>query len=414
MPSPYAPFGSPSPDFIALCQAQIDILTGQMKADRCAVYLAEPRSSDLIPIVVYPSATPKERDNRPRSLSAAGKRNDSLPPMKIEDIPTLWTGSDLDRLILPLMYGDQMMGLLVTGREKHRWDNEELLRIEKIARTLAIACSLDRRQQWYERQLDEERDRRTTDRERLDVFLHQIRNPLTALKTFGKLLLKRLSPSDGNTNAITGILRESDRLRDLIAEFEGALKHPDASAIEVPLLEGKTSPTAFLLPSIESELTSIDPLDLLDPLFLSASAVAREKDIDLQGDYQSALLTVRANATALREVLSNLLDNALKYTPSGGRVTVRAREIPEGVEIEVSDTGYGIPAEDRSGIFQRNYRGVQARGDIPGTGLGLAIAKELIERMGGAIDFTSPNPESVDERYPGTVFRVRLRQSLSV
>jgi signal transduction histidine kinase len=397
---------SPSPDFIALCQAQIDILIGQMGADIGAVYVTEPRSSDLIPIVVYPPSPVRERENR--ALATVAAKSERLPPVKMEDIPTLWAGNERERLILPLMYEEQMVGLLVTGRERRRWEREELARVDKISRTIAIACLMDRRQQWYEHQLQEESYRRNSERERLDVFLHQVRNPLTALKTFGKLLLKRLLSDEANSSAIKGILRESDRLRDLIADFEGAIERDSGQGIEVPLLEGKSSPTAFLLPSIESELESIHLADLLAPLILSATAIAREKGIRLDSEDFAALPKVRANAGGLREVLSNLIDNALKYTPSGGWVQVRAQESEDGIAIEVSDTGYGIPAEDRERIFQRNYRGVQAQGDIPGTGLGLAIAKALLERMGGSIEFISPNPDRDDARYPGTVFRVCL------
>jgi signal transduction histidine kinase len=95
----------------------------------------------------------------------------------------------------------------------------------------------------------------------------------------------------------------------------------------------------------------------------------------------------------LREVFSNLIDNALKYTPAGGKVTVEVKNVKNSVEIVFKDTGYGIPMSDQERIFQRHYRGVQAGGDIPGTGLGLAIAKELITSMGGTIEFISPNPD---------------------
>jgi signal transduction histidine kinase len=406
-------FCPPGPDFLALCQAQIDLLTEQMKANKSAVYLTEPLSTNLIPIVVYPPVTPLERDTtRPRSLNPIGNQTECFP-VKIEDLATLPTDSetiDPHRLILPLMYKEQMMGLLVTGRDRRRWESHELTRVEKIAHTLAIACLMDRRQQWYERQLQEERYQRSWEHERLDTFLHQVRNPLTALKTFGKLLLKRLLPDDVNAIAITGILRESDRLRDLIAEFESEIE-ADNPTVEIPLLSGQSSPTAFLLPSVTTELDTVNASDILDPLILSATAVANEKNIALTTDSAADLPSIRANTAGLREVLSNLLDNALKYTPSGGKVSVSVRSNSEGVEIEISDTGYGIAIEDQPNIFQRHYRGVQAEGEIPGTGLGLAIARELIEKMGGSIEFISPNPQATDSGYPGTVFWVRLPKS---
>ncbi len=143
-----------------------------------------------------------------------------LTAVKLEDLSHLWGNQETvsgHRLFLPLMYEEGMIGLLVTTREKRPWQSWELTQMEKITQTLALACVLDR-------QLGEERYYRQWQRQRLDTFLHQIRNPLTALKTFGKLLLKRLLAEEGNDPAITGMLRESDRVRDLIAEFEAQIQ----------------------------------------------------------------------------------------------------------------------------------------------------------------------------------------------
>jgi signal transduction histidine kinase len=296
-----------------------------------------------------------------------------------------------------------MIGLLVITREKRPWQSWELTQMEKITQTLAYACVLDR-------QLREERYYRQWERERLDTFLHQIRNPLTALKTFGKLLLKRLLSENDKDPAITGILRESDRVRDLIAEFEAQIdqESENPANVEIPLLPGQSSPTAFLLPAGGTKLDTIDLPELLSPLLLSAQAVAKERNIGLESYYGDNIPTIQANTPGLREIFSNLIDNALKYTPAGGNVSVWVKNVNNYVEIEVRDTGYGIPTADQERIFQRHYRGVQAKGDIPGTGLGLAIAKELITSMGGAIEFISPNPDQKNSPYPGTVFRVRI------
>jgi signal transduction histidine kinase len=397
----------PSDDFIALCQTQIELLREQLEADRSAVYLTEPLSSNLIPVVVYPPFTsPSPSQKKLRSLKPVPKKADLLTPVKLEDLSHLWSNNETvssHRLFLPLMYKDCMIGLLVTTREKRPWQSWELTQMEKITQTLAFACVLDR-------QLREERYYRQWERQRLDIFLHQIRNPLTALKTFGKLLLKRLLPEEGNDPAITGILRESDRVRDLIAEFEAQIdqESENQANVEIPLLLGQSSPTAFLLPAGGTKLDTIDLQELLSPLLLSAQAVAKERNIGLEMSYGANIPTIQANAPGLREVFSNLIDNALKYTPAGGNVSVWVENINNYVEIEVRDTGYGIPTTDQERIFQRHYRGVQARGDIPGTGLGLAIAKELITSMGGAIEFISPNPDQQNSLYPGTVFRVRI------
>ncbi len=115
-----------------------------------------------------------------------------------------------------------------------------------------------------------------------------------------------------------------------------------------------------------------------DVLLLSAQAVAKERNLSLETIHGEDIPLICANIPGLREVFSNLIDNALKYTPAGGKVTVEVKNVKNSVEIVFKDTGYGIARSDQERIFQRHYRGVQAGGDIPGTGLGLAIAKELI------------------------------------
>jgi signal transduction histidine kinase len=162
------------------------------------------------------------------------------------------------------------------------------------------------------------------------------------------------------------------------------------------LLPENNSPSVyFLLPSAIPSLEACAIAEVLEPLIDSAKAIAQERNIDLITDIPANLPPVKANASALREVLNNLIDNALKYTPAGGQVLVQAgREKPSltGVYqgVAVSDTGCGIPQEDLAHLFERHYRGVQATTNIPGTGLGLAIAKELVDKMQGEIAAFSP------------------------
>ena len=104
----------------------------------------------------------------------------------------------------------------------------------------------------------------------------------------------------------------------------------------------------------------------------------------------SARTEVFCDATSVHQIMSNLLDNAVKYTPESGRVTVATRVIPaqprrpEMVEISVTDTGIGIPPEEIRRLFERFYRVDKARSrELGGTGLGLAIVKHLVRSHGG-------------------------------
>ncbi|MGB3614240.1 MAG: ATP-binding protein, partial [Elainellaceae cyanobacterium] len=153
----------------------------------------------------------------------------------------------------------------------------------------------------------------------------------------------------------------------------------------------------------------------------------QERSIDIHYDRQ-AVSWVVADATALREVLNNLLDNAVKYTPVGGYIEVRSGIVMSNADddqqaddwqaIVIADTGPGIPLGDQRHLFERHFRGVQADGDIPGTGLGLAIARELIQQMNGRLAVFSPAVESclLSRQYlsqhadasPGTAVVIQL------
>ncbi|HEY9599817.1 MAG TPA: sensor histidine kinase, partial [Cyanophyceae cyanobacterium] len=284
------------------------------------------------------------------------------------------------------------------------WNENEQAAIERIARTLTIAYILDRRRVWVEQQLTQTKLLEAQRRDRLDDLLHQFRNPLTALRTFGKLLIKRLLPGDKNREAASSIVRETERLQELLQQFDACLDaNPDelvpltlpaATVIEASQ-PGTTTGGLPLLSGKALNLEAVSVADILEPLMVSAQAIAQERELDLQSDIPNNLPLVQGNAVALREVLSNLIDNALKYTPAGGHVDIRTGEQRqtsggEQLGIAISDTGPGIPPEDLEHLFERHYRGVQASTAIPGSGLGLAIAKELIEQMHGEIEVFSP------------------------
>lgn len=414
-----------SSEFVALCKSQVAVLTQGLGAALSAVYLTEKlvegAQPKLIPVVVYPETTvaweeddtgfvlPEQLekiDTIPRLLKAAPR----LLPQASGNDPEVssrspdWEDNFLQRqrqVVLPLMHEGVVMGLLVTAREDRPWNETEKATIERIARTLAIAYIMDQRRVWVEQQLTQKQLSQAQQRERLDDLLHQFRNPLTALRTFGKLLLKRLRPGDKNNEVAASIVRESDRLQELLQQFDACLDMNQGDIAPLTLKaasvnEASQQPAAnSLLPGNTLTLESFSVADVLEPLLASAKAIAQEHNLELQAEIPSDLPLVQGDVKALREVLSNLIDNALKYTPVGGQIDIRVgekRQTPQGemLGIAISDTGPGIPPQDLEHLFERHYRGVQASTAIPGTGLGLAIAKELIEQMHGEIEVFSP------------------------
>jgi two-component system phosphate regulon sensor histidine kinase PhoR len=129
---------------------------------------------------------------------------------------------------------------------------------------------------------------------------------------------------------------------------------------------------------------------------------ASAKEIGLEVQPSEAAALARADEEGLRTILDNLVDNAIKYTPAGGRVIIRWQPDEAEVVIEVEDTGIGIGESHRSRIFERFYRVDRARSrQLGGTGLGLSIVKHLAQAFGGSVAVSSEIGE-------GSTFSVRL------
>jgi two-component system sensor histidine kinase TctE len=136
--------------------------------------------------------------------------------------------------------------------------------------------------------------------------------------------------------------------------------------------------------------------------------VAQTREIDLGFEADEPRLLVAGNATMLRELLNNLIDNALRYTQQQGSVTVRVRQDQERALaiIEVEDNGPGIAATERELVFDRFYRILGS--ETEGSGLGLAIVNEIAQRHDAEVDIFS-NPRSLDPRFPGCLFRISFK-----
>jgi signal transduction histidine kinase len=121
----------------------------------------------------------------------------------------------------------------------------------------------------------------------------------------------------------------------------------------------------------------------------SAQAFARPKSITLRQRYDEALPPITADRDKLHQILTNLIHNAIKFTPRHGRVLVEAARTEGQVQICVSDSGCGIPEQELNRVFEKFYRGPSAPIETRGAGLGLSITKSLVELHGGRIWVTS-------------------------
>jgi signal transduction histidine kinase len=419
-----------SSEFIALCRAQLRLLAEGLGASRSIVYLTEEiegsGESKLLPVVVYPETeavwSKAMTALAPQSLGFAPQLEQTVDRDE-RNVATLATAKPAiteaadspkkklsqrsrRQIVLPLVYDGTIVGLLMTTREAHPWNEIEQTEIQHIAQTLSLAGIMDLRRNWLAAELRQQQQLQLQQRDLLHNLLHQLRNPLTAIRTFGKLLIKRLQPDERDRSIANSIVRESDRLQELLQRLEVAIDfnlvtgdsaNPDGLQLPPPKDLSSNHQANLLLPDATFRLESCQLTDVLDPLILSAEAIAQDRNLTFHAHIPPSLPLVQAHPAALREVLSNLIDNALKYTPAGGEIDVDVElgdRSETTLQICVRDTGMGIPPQDLEKLFTRRYRGVQAQGSIAGTGLGLAIAKELVMHMNGKIEAISPPPGS--------------------
>jgi two-component system phosphate regulon sensor histidine kinase PhoR len=211
---------------------------------------------------------------------------------------------------------------------------------------------------------------------------HELRTPLTAIQGYLETLLGGALEERANARRFLEIaFRHTERLGRLLNDLT------DLSNIELGKVSLRLAPLR-----LTDVVASV--LDLVRPK-------AEAGGVGLIVDVESGELGVQADHDRLAQILINLVDNAVKYTPQGGWVTVRARAVEgQRVDIRVRDTGVGIPRADLPRITERFYRVDKARSrELGGTGLGLAIVKHLVLAHGGELEITSEEGEGTTVRF---------------
>lgn len=193
---------------------------------------------------------------------------------------------------------------------------------------------------------------------------HDLRTPLASLR----LLVESID--DG---VATGETR--DRYLREIRTHVGVLSDLIDDLFELSRIEAG---------DISWTMRQVELGELIDETVAAMRAPAAERGVRITAELPSAQLLAEANAEKVQRVLFNLIQNAIRHTPADGSVTVRARPAGKGVEVEVDDSGEGIPAADSQRVFEAFYRGDASRGE-DGAGLGLAISKAIVEAHGGKI-----------------------------
>ena len=207
----------------------------------------------------------------------------------------------------------------------------------------------------------------TSQRHLFEDLSHELKTPLTILKGEFEVALKKMRSSEDYESILRSSLEEVNKVTNLV---ENLLMLASFEAKKV-MLERKTLDLRFL---IQSVMNSVDKLTQRKGISLS---FAIKEDITIMGDEKQ-----------LKQLFLNIIDNAIKYTPEGGKINIVVEKYHSNVKISIKDTGIGIPAEDIIHIFDRFYR-VHSAITSYGFGLGLSIAKAIVDAQNGSIKVES-------------------------
>ena len=208
---------------------------------------------------------------------------------------------------------------------------------------------------------------------------HELKTPLTSIAGYAETLREPGIDEATRAQFLDVVLKNTHRMQRLVDDLL------DLSRIE----SGRWTPRI--------QRTALDIV--VSEAWELFGDRARQRRVELVREIARDAAELDIDADAFRQVLSNLFDNALRYTPVGGRVTVRSERVDDGVAVSVIDTGTGMAGEHLSRIFERFYRVDPARSrDEGGTGLGLSIVRHMIEAHGGRVD-------AVSELQQGTTVR---------
>ena len=209
------------------------------------------------------------------------------------------------------------------------------------------------------------RNLQTMRRELIGNISHEFRTPLAGIKAMVETLGGgAIDDKEAARDFLARIDSEVSRLTQLVAELT------ELSRIEIGKAELKKEP--------------VDLNQLVEEVIHQLSPQAERQKLSILQDFASDLPFIHADKDRIRQVMANLVHNAIKFTPAGGRITITTQVLEGSVLVDIADTGIGIPKEDLPRVFERFYKGDKARAG-EGTGMGLAIAKHVIEAHGGSI-----------------------------
>ncbi len=250
-------------------------------------------------------------------------------------------------------------------KQNEEWTREEVRKLQNRLDELAAELQQHLRE---ERRLRQELEEQSKTRAKFIATLaHELRTPLTPILGCARLLAEQFRPESGSLqdrlirSIIHGAESLESRLSDLLnlAQFQAG---------------------AFSL-----EIAPVDVEGLLNDSASQFQPLAESKGQSFTLDLPRKLSLIKADRRRIDQVVMNLLENAVKFTPEGGSIRLRAMVHGRDLMIEVQNSGQGLSPEEQQRLFQPYYRSEVDRQRIPGSGLGLALCKQLVEAHGGKI-----------------------------
>ncbi len=361
--------------YLNLVQQQLKSCNALALVERLVVYVAQPRN------------------NQAPSLQAVGEwpeKSCALPP--VENDPELRLPSPVRRWY-PLLEGEILLGALRVElpSSSDGWSEALDRQLQEIALALTHSLGLEIERSNLLGEINQQR-------EQISLMVHQLRNPLAAIRTYAELLMRRLGPESRHKELVKGMLTEQAQLNSYILAIDqvGPPTQQISQETNFPLLLPPWVP--------RSELSA---KTLLGPLIDRAAATASLQGREWIGPTSWPFWTDQGNENSdgsLAEIVANLLENAFRY--SSQRTPIGLCFIEDG--LFVWDGGPSINIEEKDKIFSRGFRG-KSSSNLPGSGLGLPLARQLAKKLGGTLELIIP-PAALDNSLPrqGNAFLFRF------